>query len=66
MASQVPAPAGLCPWDLNGDGIVNVLDLIELVMSFGPCEGCPADFDDDGFVNVVDLITLIMNFGPCP
>ncbi len=55
-----------CPWDLNGDGVVNVLDLIELVMSFGPCENCPADFDDDGFVNVLDLIPLIMNFGPCP
>ncbi len=55
-----------CPWDLNGDGVVNVLDLIELVMSFGPCEGCPADFDDDGFVNVLDLIALLLNFGPCP
>jgi hypothetical protein len=55
-----------CPWDLNGDGEVNVLDLIELVMSFGPCENCPADFNDDGIVNVLDLITLIMNFGPCP
>ncbi len=56
----------LCPWDLNDDGVVNVLDLVELVMSFGPCEGCPADFDDDGFVGVLDLIALIMNFGPCP
>ncbi|MHC4065277.1 MAG: dockerin type I domain-containing protein [Planctomycetota bacterium] len=63
--SQFVVPLA-CPWDLNGDGVVNVLDLIELVMSFGPCEGCPADFDDDGFVNVVDLIALIMNFGPCP
>ncbi len=55
-----------CPWDLNGDGVVNVLDLIELVMSFGPCEGCPADINEDGTVNVLDLIALIMNFGPCP
>ena len=55
-----------CPWDLNGDGVVNVLDLIELVMSFGPCEDCSADIDDDGIVNVLDLIALIMNFGPCP
>ena len=63
----VPAPpVQPCPWDLNGDGIVNVLDLITLLISFGPCEDCPADFDDDGFVNVLDLITLIMNFGPCP
>ncbi len=62
----IPQAVPPCPWDLNGDGVVNVLDLIELVMSFGPCEGCPADFDDDGFVNVLDLIALIMNFGPCP
>ncbi len=55
-----------CPGDLNDDGVVNVLDLITLLMSFGLCEGCPADFDDDGFVNVLDLIALIMNFGPCP
>ena len=61
---QPPVPP--CPWDLTGDGVVNVLDLIDLVMSFGPCEDCPADFDDDGFVNVLDLIALIMNFGPCP
>ena len=29
--------------------VVNGLDLIELVMTFGPCEGCPADLDDDGY-----------------
>ena len=65
-ASHISAPLLTCPWDLNDDSVVNVLDLIELVMSLGPCEDCPADFDDDGFVNVLDLITLIMNFGPCP
>ena len=56
----------VCSEDVTGDGVVNVLDLIQLIMSFGPCEGCPADFNDDGFVNVLDLIALIMNFGPCP
>ncbi len=65
-ASHISAPLLTCPWDLNDDSVVNVLDLIDLVMSFGPCEDCPADFDDDGFVNVLDLIALIMSFGPCP
>lgn len=58
-----------CPWDLTGDGVVNVLDLIELLFSFGPCDDpndCPADFNEDGFVNVLELIELIDNAGPCP
>jgi hypothetical protein len=56
----------LCPWDLDGDGTVTVVDLLLVIASFGPCEGCPADIDGDGFVNVVDLLALIANFGPCP
>jgi hypothetical protein len=55
-----------CPWDLNGDGIVTVLDLMELVMSFGPCDGCPADLNGDGVVNAMDLVALVQHFGPCP
>ncbi len=57
----------LCPWDLNGDGWVDLLDLLELVHSFGPCEEeCPQDFDEDGFVGVSDLLALIANLGECP
>ena len=56
----------VCPWDLNGDATVNVSDLIELLLSFGPCQGCPADFDNNGSVNVLDLIEILLNFGPCP
>jgi parallel beta-helix repeat protein len=55
-----------CPWDLDGDGNVNVVDLLMVIGSWGPCAGCPADFNDDGFVNVVDLLALIGNWGPCP
>ena len=56
-----------CPWDLNGDGVVGVSDLLILVGNFGPCDGeCPADFDDDGFVGASDLLALIANFGECP
>ena len=55
-----------CPWDLDGDGKVGVLDIFELIASFGPCDGCPADFDGDGFVGVMDFLAMLMNFGPCP
>ncbi len=55
-----------CPWDLNGDGVVSVPDLLLLLGDFGSCAGSPADFDGDGCVTVVDLLALIANFGPCP
>ncbi len=55
-----------CPWDLDGDGNVFVIDLLLLLMDFGSCDGSPADFDGDGCVTVVDLLTLLFNFGPCP
>jgi hypothetical protein len=55
-----------CPRDLSGNGNVDVVDLLMIIGSWGPCAGCPADFNDDGLVNVVDLLALIANFGPCP
>ncbi len=62
VAVKLLAP---CPWDLNGNGSVDVPDLIALLASWGPCAGCPADFDGDGDVDVVDLIKLLANWGPC-
>ncbi len=58
--------AQVCPWDLSGDGEVNVADLLLLLADFGTCDGTQADFDGDGCVTVVDLLTLIANLGPCP
>ena len=49
--------------DTNGDGEVNVDDLIQVVMDWGPCSGCDGDIDDNGTVNVDDLIVVIMNWG---
>ncbi len=59
-----------CPNDVNGDGDVNVLDLIDLLLCFGqpgtpPCD--TADVNTDGDVNVLDLIELLLAFGTaCP
>jgi hypothetical protein len=53
------------PGDLNGDGTVNVLDLLELLGTWGPCppRECPADLNGDGTVNVLDLLILLDNWG---
>jgi hypothetical protein len=59
------------PADLNGDGTVNVLDLIDLLLCFGlpatpPCD-TGQDINGDGTVNVLDLIELLLLFGTtCP
>ncbi len=55
-----------CPSDINGDGFVNVLDLIRLLLCFGQpaVPGCEAeDLNGDGSVNVLDLIELLLDFG---
>ena len=60
----------LCPQDVNGDGAINVLDLIELLLCFGHPATPPCDVTDinaDGTVNVLDLIELLLAFGTaCP
>jgi hypothetical protein len=44
-------------YDLNGDGHVDVLDVILLSHHFGEA-WAPGDFNVDGFVNVLDFILL--------
>ena len=56
--------------DVNGDGAVNVLDLIDLLLCFGQpaVPGCESvDVNGDGTINVLDLIDLLLDFGTiCP
>jgi hypothetical protein len=54
-----------CP-DLNGDGDVDVLDLLILLDAWGACPGCAADLNGDGDVDVLDLLLLLDAWGPCP
>lgn len=60
MTPMVSAYGGdPCEGDVDGDGQVGILDLLELLGSFGACPDkgeCPADLDDDGFVGVSDLL----------
>ena len=73
-AYEFPGAAASCliRGDANGDGAVNVLDVIELLLCFGLPADPPArcslpDFNVDGTVNVLDLIQLLLAFGQtCP
>ncbi len=60
----------VCPADANGDGFVNVLDLVALLLCFGDpaIPGCVGeDINEDGNVNVLDLVQLLLAFGTaCP
>ncbi|MBC8201369.1 MAG: S8 family serine peptidase [Planctomycetes bacterium] len=49
--------------DVNGDGIVDVADLLAIMDAWGPCDGCPADLNSDGIVDVVDLLEVVGNWG---
>jgi hypothetical protein len=45
--------------DVNGDGIVNVVDILAVVNAWGLCFSCPEDLNGDGVVNVVDLLDVV-------
>ena len=47
------------PEDVNGDGVVDVLDLMLVISAWGPCAGCPEDIDGSGQVDVIDLLAVI-------
>jgi hypothetical protein len=54
--------------DLNGDGLVNVRDLLTMLAAWGACdEPCPpaciGDTNFDCTVNWIDLLTLLSNWG---
>ena len=49
--------------DVNGDGIVNILDLVLVSTNFGKTGQNPADVNGDGVVNIVDLVKVAGEMG---
>lgn len=51
------------PGDVDGDGVVGVVDFLALLAAWGPCPdppaACPADLDGDGHVGITDLLMLL-------
>jgi glucose/arabinose dehydrogenase len=56
-------PGETCDGDCNGDGLVDVNDVLEMLGQFGGPGDC--DTDGDGFIGVDDLLAQIGNWGPC-
>lgn len=55
-----------CVGDINGDGVVDVSDLLAMLGAWGSCPGCAADLNGDGVVDVSDLLMLLGAWGSCP
>ena len=54
-----------CPSDVNGDGMVNTADLLDLLAAFGK-SNCTADIDQDETVGTSDLLEMLAEWGACP
>jgi len=54
-----PEPTAI-PGDVNGDGLLNVEDLLMMLSAWGSCSGdCSEDITGDGVVDVSDLLQLL-------
>lgn len=51
------------PGDANGDGAVNVNDVLAVISNWGACPVCSADINGDGVVDVLDLLMVIQHWG---
>ncbi len=49
--------------DVNGDGIVNIQDLVRIASNFGQMGQNIADVNEDGVVNIQDLVLVAGAFG---
>ncbi|HWB19123.1 MAG TPA: dockerin type I repeat-containing protein [Phycisphaerales bacterium] len=58
QVSDTPVAAG----DVNGDGHVNIDDLTQIILQWGPCSFCPADVNADNVVNIDDLTQVILDW----
>lgn len=63
---NIDAGSAECSADLNGDGVVDVSDLLNLLSHWGPCDACSADLNGSGVVDVSDLLELFGAWGTCP
>ena len=54
---------GSCAEDLNGNGTIEVSDVLLLLGDFGCTQNCSADIDGDGSVAVSDILLLLAAYG---
>ena len=54
-----------CDFDVNGDGLAGMVDLLAVIAAWGTDPGGPPDFDGDGTVGILDFVGVIIHWGPC-
>jgi len=63
MSPYIPKN-GKVAWDVNGDGVVDIFDLVLVGRHFGESgAGITGDVNRDGIVNIFDLVTVGAHFG---
>jgi hypothetical protein len=56
------------PGDVDGNGLVNMIDLYKIALCFGSCPGTPSydpncDVDGNGLINMMDLYIAALYYG---
>ena len=66
ISNLVPLVDESLSTDVNGDGEVNILDLVSVASNFGEpvsAENAAADVNGDGEINILDLVRIANDFG---
>ncbi|MBI1930732.1 transglycosylase SLT domain-containing protein [Candidatus Poribacteria bacterium] len=57
-------PIDAMPWEVDGNGAVDIFDLALVARAFGASgKGIAADVNGDGVVNILDLVMVAAHFG---
>jgi hypothetical protein len=65
---NVAPPGGCvkkCIGDVDGNGLVNITDLLGVIATWGQGPGSAGDVNLDGSVNITDLLAVIADWGSC-
>jgi hypothetical protein len=54
-----------CPGDEDGNGLIDIDDLLIVIGNFECTGTCEGDADGNGLVDIDDLLIVISGFGPC-
>ncbi len=68
MLVEASFSESMCYGDVDEDETVDIIDMLLLLSSWGPCSNgvCPGDLNGDGIVAVTDFLGLLTQWGPCP
>ena len=60
-----PEACAVCPADINGNGAIEVSDVLLVLSDFGCATDCNSstDLDGDGSITVADVLTVLSAFG---